>query len=217
MFHVKHLIINSEISASDLQRVNDFLEINDKIFEEYVDQLLWWNQKINLVSRGVSRETAIEHVKHSLLLVGAIERSGATKIIDTGTGGGLPGLPLAICYPEKEFVLNDIVEKKLMAVKQIALKLRLKNVKVEAKSIADISMVEKDLIITKHAFKVDELILHLESKPWNTILFLKGEEEVLNELNGIGEPLTINIINLDNVIKSEFYKGKAIVEVSKNQ
>lgn len=215
MFHVKHSIKHIEVSKEELEGVNKLLESHGSLLEEYVAQLLWWNKKINLVSRSVSHETVIEHVKHSLLLYKSIGKDDSNKIVDTGTGGGLPGIPLAICFPEKEFILNDIVEKKLLTVKQMALKLGLKNVVLEPRSIAKMPINSSDLIITKHAFKINELISYLSSMPWRQIIFLKGEEEVVHELEGITDSLEIKITHLDKVIKSGFYKGKAIVEVAK--
>ncbi|GAB5410505.1 MAG: hypothetical protein BalsKO_28700 [Balneolaceae bacterium] len=216
MFHVKHSIIHTEIQKDQLKRVNLLLDQYQDQFEKYSERLIWWNKKINLVSREVSRETVFEHIMHSLLLYDAVKRINPSNILDTGTGGGLPGIPLALCFPEKEFILNDIVGKKIMAVKQMVLKLGLKNIKVDIKPINSVELVERTLVVTKHAFKINELVLHLENKPWDQILFLKGEREAIGELNEIKESLIVNIINLDKVIQSGFYKGKAIVEVSKN-
>ena len=215
MFHVKHNIQEGQISKESLQKLNNILTDKDAQLSKYAEQLMWWNKKINLISRGVSRETVLEHIKHSLLLYNFILVDDSKKIIDTGTGGGLPGIPLAICLPEKQFVLNDIVSKKILATKQIIKSLGIKNVITEERSIAEITVSKEELIVTKHAFKINELILYLRNKEWTKIIFLKGEKEVKEELSGVEFFLDITITNLDKVIESEFYSGKAIVEVKK--
>ena len=129
MFHVKHSIVNTTLSTNQVSYIEKLIEKNAQALDVYSEQLLWWNKKINLVSRDVSRETAEEHIAHSLLIASVDEFKKAESIIDTGTGGGLPGIPLAICNPKKSFVLNDIVTKKIMAVKQMVLKVKCGNVK----------------------------------------------------------------------------------------
>ena len=215
MFHVKHIIKHTGISKESLNKLNSLLDIHQVRLTKYAEELMWWNTKINLVSRDVSRETVIEHIRHSLLIHQFIDVEKGGDIIDTGTGGGLPGIPLAICFPDINFVLNDIVSKKVMAVKQMAFKLGLKNVKTLVGSISEVPIKNEDLVITKHAFKIEDLISFIEKTEWNRIVFLKGGEEVLKEIDGVRCRLEINIIELDAVLKSDFYKGKAIVEVSK--
>lgn len=215
MFHVKHEVIHTKILSQSLEEVNELLAKNSEQLFDYATQLLWWNQKVNLVSRDVSRETIMEHIRHSLLISSSELFKKANRIIDTGTGGGLPGIPLAICFNEKEIILNDIVSKKIMAVKQMGLKLGLTNVKTVSESIANLKIDRGDLIITKHAFKIWELTGYLKETDWNNIVFLKGENEAGEELNKVEDSASMSVINLDCVIKDEFYKGKAIVELSR--
>ncbi|MEQ9264112.1 MAG: RsmG family class I SAM-dependent methyltransferase [Balneolaceae bacterium] len=215
MFHVKHHVIHSSISQESLLRLNDLLDKNYVKLSQYSEELFWWNSKVNLVSRDVSHETILEHIKHSLLVATTDSFINAKNVIDTGTGGGLPGIPLAICFPEKEFVLNDIVSKKLVAVKQILRKLNVENARTESGSISNVEIGRRDLVITKHAFKVFELTNYLQGKSWETLIFLKGEKEAVLELESIDTPLNVSITNLDKVIDNPFYKGKAIVEVTR--
>lgn len=214
MFHVKHQVTYIPISTQSLKGLNSLLDKNHVKLNLYAEQLLWWNNKVNLVSRSVSHETILEHIKHSLLISTLESFQNSPEIIDTGTGGGLPGIPLSICFPEKNFLLNDIVSKKLMVVKQIISKIRLKNTLTNSASIANVD-VEKSLIITKHAFKIFELTTFLEGQDWERIIFLKGEKEVEQELIRINDPLDVVVHTLDKVIESDFYKGKSIVEVIK--
>ncbi|RNC83069.1 MAG: hypothetical protein ED557_10150 [Balneola sp.] len=215
MFHVKHSISHIIYSVEDLKSTETIIQSNNEVLGKYTERLLWWNEKINLVSRDVSHETLMSHVHHSLLLYPLIERLSPKKVIDTGTGGGLPGLPLAVCMPAITFHFNDIVQKKIMAVKQMSKTLGLDNTSFGAGSIANEKMDIGELVITKHAFKISDLVGFLEGKPWAEILFLKGEEEVGGELSKTSLPLKAEVISLDKVITDEFYQGKAIVRVKR--
>ena len=215
MFHVKHQIQHRALFKEDLLLFREIFSSNQMELVAYVDLLLWWNKKVNLVSRDVSHETVLEHVRHSLLLSCLKEVQSATKIIDAGSGGGLPAIPLAICFPEKEVIANDIVTKKMMAVKQMGSAMKLKNLKTVGSSISAIELLPADLIITKHAFKVDELISLLGVSEWGKIVFLKGAAEAEVEINRVEFNLKGTIIHLEEVMKNEFYKGKAMVIVEK--
>ena len=178
----------------------------------YLNQLLWWNKRVNLVSRDVSRETVWEHIRHSLLLSQFEVFQTANIIVDAGTGGGLPGIPLAITHPEKHFVLNDLVTKKCLAMKQIVKKLGLQNLGIVDGSIEEFTHDEEFLLISKHAFKINELYKMTSSLPWSTMAFYKGSE-FKDELEGMPEQLEIEVHNLSK--QSDFYEGKAVVIVSR--
>lgn len=205
-----------QISKEELQRVEESYERNRGKLEEYASLLLWWNKKINLVSRDVSRETILFHIKHSLyvsLSDGFVE---ANHIIDTGAGGGLPGIPLAVCFPEKTFVVNDIVAKKVFAVKDMVNKLGLaKRVRGLASDIRLVDIPEQSVIITKHAFKLDQLFGLSEEKPWKKIVFLKGFEEAVKEWEEIKDKVEMSLIKLDPSFMDSFYDGKGVVEISR--
>ena len=217
MFHVKHQIIHSEYPIELLEEAESLTSYNTHHLKNYSEKLLWWNTKINLVSRDVSHETINEHIRHSLLLSGFVSKEEGKRVIDTGTGGGLPGLPLAICMPEKNFILNDIVSKKIIAVKQMAGTLNLKNLETISESIKNLNIEEGDIVVTKHAFKINQLIELLGNKKWNKIYFLKGRAEAGGELEGVGFPLSIEVFSLERMLKKEFYKGKAVVKVEKSR
>lgn len=212
---MKHQIQYSILTDNQLSEWEKLVNNNIETLILYSDQLLWWNKKVNLVSRDVSHETVLEHIKHSLILSTVDSFKVSENIIDTGSGGGLPGIPLSICFPEKQFVVNDIVSKKVMAMKQVGFKLKLTNLKTASGSIAQQAFEEDHLIITKHAFKVDELILLLGNNPWKKLIFLKGANEAEPEIKRLDIPVSSNIIELDVSIEDPFYKGKALVEISR--
>jgi len=193
----------------------------DEIIEEYysplykyLELLLWWNSRVNLVSRDVPRETVWEHIRHSLILSQFSELRTSGTIVDAGTGGGLPGLPLAVTHPRKSFVLNDIVSKKCLAVKQIVKKLNLQNVTVFDGSIEDIPQDTPFLLVTKHAFKIDELYKCVSHHPWQKLVFYKGLD-FEDELKTIGDKITVSVYDLYNENRDSFYKDKALITVAR--
>ena len=212
---MKHRITYSILTDEHISEWETIINNNIQSLILYSDQLLWWNKKINVVSRDVSHETVVEHIKHSLLLSTLYWFKKAEKIIDTGSGGGLPGIPLAMCFPEKQFILNDIVSKKVMAMKQIGFKLKLANVKTAQGSIEKQRIEKNQLVVTKHTFKVDVLVKLMAQSNWKTILFLKGVHEAELEIHRLNIPISCNIIEIDASVDDPFYKEKAIVEVKR--
>jgi len=87
-----------------------------------------WNSKVNLISRKDEENLEVHHILHSLAIAGIFEFEPGTKIMDAGTVGGLPGLPLAIVFPEVEFTLVDSIAKKILVVEEIRKELGLQNV-----------------------------------------------------------------------------------------
>jgi 16S rRNA (guanine527-N7)-methyltransferase len=214
---VKHEIIREEFTSEAADEIRSLWQRNKKDLSEYVDRLMWWNKKINLVSRDVPRETITLHLEHSLSITQSDYFKGAEFIIDSGTGGGLPGIPLAITSPEKTVLMNDVVSKKVMACKHMASGVGLKNTLYSSKSIQLVDIPEDALVVSKHAFKINDLVGFLEGKSWENIILLKGVEDIEVELEGLDQALTIRVLKLEAGFKNEFYRGKAMVEVSKKE
>lgn len=213
---MKHDIQIRKITPDESVFIVTMLKEHEEQMLLYARQLLWWNDKVNLISRDVSHETLKSHIKHSLCVALMSEFVTAQYIIDAGSGGGLPGLPLAIVHPEKKFVLNDIVAKKIFVANDLVNKLSLnENVSTHSGSIAKANTTLETLIVTKHAFKVYELCDYLVGKDWKAIIFLKGKEEALVELGEVEEAFSVEIIDLETEFMGEFYKGKAVVQVKR--
>lgn len=213
MFHVEHSqIISNSVSRETLSFADDLISHHHSELQDYLDQLLWWNDRINLVSRNVSRGTVWEHIRHSLLLSHFDLFKQSKIVVDAGTGGGLPGMPLAITHPKKHFVLNDLVSKKCMVMKQMAKKIELENVGIVDGSIENFTLEEQFLLISKHAFKINELNEMTSALPWQQMVFYKGTD-FEEELTGLPEFLEVKSYDLSHF--SEFYQGKALVIVAR--
>lgn len=191
---------------------NDFQE-KKELLSQYVDRLLWWNERVNLVSRDVPRETVLNHIEHSLSVSQSKLFKESSEVVDAGTGGGLPGIPLAITNPDKRFVLNDIVSKKIMACKHMASRLKLKNIDSFMGSLENLELKPNSIIVSKHAFKINEMIKMIEGKPWLGVVLLKGRDEVESELEEIELSLDISVYDLQANFQNPFYNGKAMVEI----
>lgn len=211
---MKHSIKHLPFPEKKAESVRELFKSQETVYSAYAEKLLWWNDRINLVSRNVSRETLLLHILHSLVVSQSSAFQSADEIIDTGTGGGLPGIPLAIAYPEKTFLLNDIVAKKITACKNIASALFLKNIRAETGSVAEVEIASQTLI-SKHAFKINELLAMISQKSWKSIVLLKGGDDVEAELDGVEELLSIEVYDLYDGFQDVFFKGKALVEIKR--
>ncbi|MBR0598429.1 16S rRNA (guanine(527)-N(7))-methyltransferase RsmG [Sinanaerobacter chloroacetimidivorans] len=113
-------------------------------FQKYMDFILEWNEKVNLTAITDKEEFVKKHFVDSILCGGIPQVSKANKIIDVGTGAGFPGVPLAIIYPEKEFLLMDSLNKRIKIIKEITDEIQLKNISVRHGRAEDLGR-EKDL------------------------------------------------------------------------
>ena len=140
-----------------------------------------WNTQINVISRKDIDELYVKHVLHSLSVAKVITFKPQTRILDVGTGGGFPGIPLAILFPEVEFVLVDSIGKKIKVVNEVVGRLGLKNVKAYHKRAEEIEG-QFDFVVTRAVARLKKFIpwikgkLHPESfnDLKNGVLFLKG-------------------------------------------
>ncbi len=213
---MEHKIKIRKIQVGEVLILSELLKIHKAELLLYADKLLWWNRKVNLVSRDVSHETLKEHIKHSLCISLMSEFTNATIIVDAGCGGGLPGIPLGLAFREKSILLNDIIAKKVFVLNDLVNKLSLKNsVSTNAGSIGAVETSLESVIITKHAFKVFELHDFIKEKEWSSMIFLKGKEEALEELKVVDESFKVEILDLETDFMGEFYRGKSVVQVKR--
>lgn len=192
---------------------------NDQLdrLQLYKQSLEDWNDRINLVSRRDIAHLETHHILHSLAIAKLLRFAPGTRVLDVGTGGGLPGIPLAIVNPEADFVLIDRIGKKVDAVKAMALKLGLKNVETLQIHARDVEG-PFDFIVSRAVTRLPEFKLWIAKKisvvgknsiP-NGILYLKGGE-VEFELKEVGWPATV--YDLSKSFKDPWFETKKLLHI----
>jgi 16S rRNA (guanine527-N7)-methyltransferase len=182
----------------------------ERLYELYVD----WNSKINVISRKDIESLYEHHVLHSLGIAMVVQFRKGTRILDVGTGGGFPGIPLAILFPETEFLLVDSIGKKIKVVTEVAAALGLKNVKAEHRR-AEEGKEQFDFIVSRAVtdfpefyrwVKYKSIIKNQNSIP-NGILYLKGGD-LSTELTDFKRA---KIYELKDYFREEFFETKKLV------
>lgn len=213
---MKHNIEIIEVAPNVLSGARELYKTRKKDYEKYIDLLLDWNEKINVISRTVSRETVREHIVHSLLPVPLKLLAGYNKWIDSGSGGGLPGIPIAIHQPELFISLNDNIKKKMMVVDDIIQAMNIQNTETLDYSISLVDLKRGTGILTKHAFKIPKLLHLLSDKPWEIILMWKGVEDAIAEIGQHKKALDCTIYSFDFGENEPFYEGKGLILIERN-
>lgn len=203
--------MTQDVSRETLEKARLLAQEHENLLNEYRDQLLWWNARVNLVSRSVSRETVENHLIHSLIpeVLGLVQ--GADLWVDAGSGGGLPGIPLAIVAPERRWILNDRSDKKMIAVKQMVQSLGLEHVETRSGSIETIHWPGIAGVISKHAFPVTRLLPLIQKKKWNRLIMYKGvsEPDVESAVKGV-EGFRTDLYRF-TFEQAPFYENKGIL------
>lgn len=176
-----------------------------------------WNAQINVISRKDIDSLYLRHVLHSLGIAKTLSFTAGTRVLDVGTGGGFPGIPLAILFPEVQFHLVDSIGKKIKVVREIATEIGLEN--VEAYHIRAEQLDEKyDFVVSRAVTRL------VEFYPWIQNKFLKKDKNALP--NGIlylkGGDLTVELKEsklkaetypLSDYFKEDFFETKYVVYV----
>jgi len=189
-----------------------------KQFIQLKDVYLYWNERINLISRKDIEHLYLHHVLHSLSIAKVIQFLPQSKVLDIGTGGGFPGIPLAILFPETTFFLNDSIQKKIKVVNEVVKTLQLKNV-VTIHNRAEKIKEKFDFIASRAVSKFPDFLKlcqnkikkqHKHSLP-NGILYLKGGE--INALQGeLGKYYNeVLIFNVYDYFPYPYFEGKRII------
>jgi 16S rRNA (guanine527-N7)-methyltransferase len=186
-------------------------------FDQLYDLYSFWNAQINVISRKDIEELYERHILHSLGIAKFCTFKPGEKVLDVGTGGGFPGIPLAILFPETQFHLVDSIGKKIKVVTEVAAALGLKNLKA--------SHLRAEQVIDKYDFVVSRAVTRLiDFYPWvkgkfnkesknaipNGILYLKGGDlkEEISESR-----LKAELYPLSAYFKEDFFETKYVVYI----
>ena len=188
-----------------------------KQFESLFDLYQDWNSQINVISRKDFDFFYERHVLHSLAIAKVIQFQKDSYILDVGCGGGFPGIPLAILFPETNFYLVDSIGKKIKVVNEVVAALKLKNVVAKHQRAEEVK-VQFDFVISRAVTQMSAFIPWVQKKfkakqingyP-NGIFYLKGGD-LSEELKGINRYM--EIIELNTFFKEEVFDTKKLVYV----
>ncbi len=179
-----------------------------------------WNEKINVISRKDMDNLYLHHVLHSLAILKVQPFKDGAKILDLGTGGGFPGIPLAIMYPSVFFTLVDSTAKKIRVVTEIAAALGLKNVEARHIRVEELKTERFDFVVTRAVAQFDQLYRwsqkliskkHQHALP-NGILALKGGN-IKEEIKAMGKGIYAEIRPIPKIFQEPYFDEKAVVYV----
>lgn len=202
-----------------LKYFSDFTETQTRQFAALSELYSDWNSKINVISRKDIESLYEKHVLHSLSIAAVIEFKPGTQIIDIGTGGGFPGIPLAIMFPEVQFHLVDSIAKKLKVVQGVAEGVGLTNVTVQHTRAEEIKNRKFDFVVSRAVAPLKELWTwgkplikkgNIQELP-NGLICLKGGD-LAQEIFESG--LRPRMVPIDQLFKEEYFKEKFLLHVT---
>ncbi len=195
-------IIDKYFYEFDLKKKEKLSQLHD-IYEYY-------NSKINLISRKDFENFYLHHVIHSLTLCKFIENK-KLNILDLGTGGGFPGIPLSIFFEKNTFLLVDSISKKIKVLNQIIKKLNLNNVQTLNGRVEEVND-KHDIIVCRAVTSIPNIINWTKkcTKKGSVILLLKGGD-VEKELKNIH--MKNKIFKLENIYSEDFFIDKKIIKI----
>ena len=213
-----------------MEKTNEKLELIEKYFNDFSDKQVAqfnalfslyteWNEKINVISRKDIESLYLKHVLHSLSIAATFSFVPGMEIVDIGTGGGFPGIPLAIFFPEVKFLLADSIAKKIKVVGEISAAIELSNVEPFCGRVESIKSRKFDFAVSRAVAPLKDL--------WNwSKPLLKKERKMEDFKNGLiclkGGDLTQEIADsqlrpyvteIESVFNEEYFKEKYILYV----
>ncbi|MES2516943.1 MAG: 16S rRNA (guanine(527)-N(7))-methyltransferase RsmG [Bacteroidota bacterium] len=192
-------------------------EKQKKQFAQLGELYTHWNAQINVISRADIDNLYEKHILHSLAIAKIVDFKDFTEILDVGTGGGFPGIPLAILFPNCQFHLVDSIGKKIKVVNEVAQALGLENVKAEQIRAEQIEG-EYDFVVSRAVTRLlpfydwvkGKININNYNKLQNGILYLKGGD-LKEELKEFGKKT--RVFELSDYFTEEFFETKMVVHV----
>ncbi|MCX6208704.1 MAG: 16S rRNA (guanine(527)-N(7))-methyltransferase RsmG [Bacteroidetes bacterium] len=198
----------------------DFTQQQTQQFEMLLPLYKEWNEKINVISRKDIDELYLHHVLHSLTIATYANFSKATTVIDIGCGGGFPGIPLAIFFPETEFLLVDSIGKKLKVVNEICAATGIKNITTQHTRVEEIKNRKFDFAISRAVAPLKDL--RFWSKPLlnaavktnvsNGLICLKGGDLHQEISESKARPKMMNVYD---IFPEDYYKEKYLLHITR--
>lgn len=183
-----------------------------------------WNSKINVISRKDIDEIYLHHVLHSLAIAaylnkdGGIAFSNGDSVLDLGTGGGFPGIPLAVLYPQVQFTLCDSIAKKIKVASEVSSALSLQNVRTVC-SRAEALPEKYDWVVSRAVTALKDFMPWVKGKYSKGLIFLKGGDTAA-EISECCQALRLSTsifhtIDITTLFREDFFNGKKILFISK--
>ncbi|RQO30663.1 16S rRNA (guanine(527)-N(7))-methyltransferase RsmG [Taibaiella sp. KBW10] len=203
-----------------LKYFDDFSETQLGQFAALGDLYKEWNEKINVISRKDIDQLYTKHVLHSLAITTICPFNPGMRVVDIGTGGGFPGIPLAIFYPEVEFLLVDSIGKKIKVVQEVAAAIGLKNVTAVHSRIENIPEKDFDFVVSRAVAPLKTLwewakpIIKKDKSTElaNGLICLKGGD--LNQ-EIVDSDVRPSLWEMENIFPNEGFEEKFVVWVGK--
>jgi len=207
-----------------LKYFNDFSEIQTSQFLALENVYKDWNSKINVISRKDIDSIYLHHVLHSLSIAAIAPFDEGTQIIDIGCGGGFPGVPLAIFFPNVKFHLVDSIAKKLKVVEAVCLELNIQNITIQHTRVEDIKNRKFDFAVSRAVAPLLDLwkwsspILkkqnptQTEREISNGLICLKGGDLHQEIFESNVRPKMMSIYK---IFEEEYFREKFIIHVKK--
>lgn len=194
----------------DSDKIDKLARLKDLYFE--------WNEKINVISRKDTENFYERHVLHSLSIAKIIQFKPNTKILDVGTGGGFPGIPLAILFPETNFHLVDSIGKKILVVNEIQNALKLENVLAQQKRAEECNG-SYDFVVNRAVSRMSNILPWVSKKISTTsfndlkngIISLKGGD-LTEELEETKKKF--KVWDISEFFEEEFFETKKVVHLT---
>jgi 16S rRNA (guanine527-N7)-methyltransferase len=197
----------------------DLTPLQVQQFEQCLPLYTLWNEQINVISRKDIEHLYERHILHSLVIAKVIQFKKGTKIMDVGTGGGFPGIPLAILFPEVDFLLVDSIGKKIKVVNEVASAIGLQNLRALLSRAEGVD--EKfDFVVSRAVTTLPDFMVWVQNKYLvksfndmpNGLLYLKGgnlDEEIASVVN------KTKLFNISDFFSEEFFDTKKVVYVKR--
>ena len=204
--------------------VKYFPELSDaqrRQFEMMMPLYKDWNEKINVISRKDIDNLYLHHVLHSLAIVNVMRFKPGSHILDLGSGGGFPGIPLAVFFPEVKFSLADSINKKMRVAQEVADALELKNVQTYHTRVEDMKPEQFDFIVSRAVASLEQLkrwsFKLLKNKHQNILpnglIALKGGDNLKAEITELGKGEYADVTPIKTFFTESYFEEKFVVYV----